>query len=244
MVSYIKGRRVIYASPAILYLEGGNDMKDEYISDVAVGVGEKLYDLRKDKHLTMEDVAKETGLSASTISNYERGSTSPTYDALTKLLVVYETSFFEFLSLDLTEYKKDLEVFKRYGLSETFCWELLLSQKYRHNNDIADCINLIFDCPIYAHQLFEELHHFFNIAYHEQVDQITVELPPDASGRLLLEPVISTLFSIFNAKYPERRAEMFSSAIKGQAKQQKKIQSDMVGLTRKLDRIEKKLNDK
>lgn len=212
---------------------------EKYISGVKLTVGEKLFQLRKDNHLTMAQVAEKAHISATTISNYESGKYYPTYDALYRLLNVYEVSFHEFCGLDLVDYERDLAVFKLYGLSEPFFRELMIRSKYAQHNDAADCINLIFEYPIFALTLFEELARFFNPAYHEQVDRFFVKLPPDGSKRVLLEPVIHTLSNIFDAKYPQTIIARFQN----EAKQQQAIRAQAIESIREYDRIMKKLKD-
>ena len=52
--------------------------------NVPLTMGEQLTDLRKEKKMTLAKVAEKSGLSISTISNYENDKSSPTYDNLVK----------------------------------------------------------------------------------------------------------------------------------------------------------------
>ncbi|WP_251445126.1 helix-turn-helix domain-containing protein [Vermiculatibacterium agrestimuris] len=176
-------------------------------------LGEQLKEFRVKRKMSVAEAAKKSGFSTGTISNYENGKTSPTWNDLQILSFTYDFSLYDFLGIEKADYESDCNVFKRYGLSETFYRELFFAKKYGVHNDILNCINLIFEYPLYAATLFEKLSCFFNISFHEQIDHIPLKLPPDASLRLLLEPVIRTLGDIFNAKYPERQKNAILSLL-------------------------------
>ena len=189
--------------------------------------GEQLKEFRLKRKMSIAQAAEKSGFSAGTISNYESGKTAPTIEDLQMLLFVYGVSLYEYFGIEKADYENDLNVFKRYGLSETFYRELVIENNFKAHNNIAHCINLIFECPLYASVLFEELTCFFSISYHEQVDRIALKLPLDASIRVLLEPVIHTLGSIFNATYPERQKEKILF-LKGQhAARQAEVQAEI-----------------
>jgi len=192
-------------------------------------MGEKLKDFREKKNMSIPQAAKKSGFSTGTISHYENGKTVPTLEDLQVLLLTYDVTLYDFFGIEKADYEDDCNVFKRYGLSETFYRELFFAKTLRTHNDIADCINLIFDCPFFASTLFEELACFFNASYHEQVDRIPipVKLLPDASIRLLLEPVIHTLGNIFNAKYPGRQKGAISSLLGQEAASQVEAQAKL-----------------
>lgn len=50
-----------------------------------MGVAQKLKDLRKEKKLTQEQLAKELGLSKSAIIGYENGKREPNFEAMSKI---------------------------------------------------------------------------------------------------------------------------------------------------------------
>ena len=62
-------------------------------------IGEKLSDLRNDRKMTLNDVAKRSKLSVSTISGYENGKNPPTHESLVKLLAVYGVTIDEFYGI-------------------------------------------------------------------------------------------------------------------------------------------------
>lgn len=68
-----------------------------------VAYGEILAELRKDKGLTQEEVAKLIGVKTTTISSYEIGQNYPTVSNLIKLSELYNVNC-DFL-LDLTRYR-------------------------------------------------------------------------------------------------------------------------------------------
>lgn len=179
-------------------------MKTQYISGVKLTTGEKLKDLRNKKHWTLKEAEEKSGVPTSTISDYENDKTSVNIVTLNALLEAYGISFFEFLELDLTQVSKDMKTFERYGLSENFYMELLLTKQLRQKSNAAYCLNKLFDCPVYAPVLFDDLQRFFDPACHEEVKRLPMRLSEDAADRVLLEPVISMLERIFDCLNPDR----------------------------------------
>ncbi|WP_187430611.1 hypothetical protein ROLI_021520 [Roseobacter fucihabitans] len=57
-----------------------------------VDLGERVRELRKARHWTLEQAANQAGLARSTLSKIENGQMSPTYDALKKLATGLEIS--------------------------------------------------------------------------------------------------------------------------------------------------------
>lgn len=190
-------------------------------------LGEQLKEFRVKRKMSVAEAAKKSGFSTGTISHYENGKTSPTWNDLQILSFTYDFSLYDFFGIEKADYENDCNVFKRYGLSETFYREVFFSKNYGVHKDIVNCINLIFEYPLYAFTLFEELARFFNTSFHDQVDLIPLNLPSDASVRFLLEPVIHTLGYIFNAKYPERQKDAVLSILGKQAESQVEIQASL-----------------
>lgn len=188
-------------------------------------IGEQLQEFRKKRKMSIEQVAKESGFSEGTISNYENGKTVPTLDDLRILLFTYDVTLYDFFGIEKADYENDYNIFKRYGLNVTFYRELVLAKKYRIHNDIVNCLNLIFEYPMYAFTLFEELTRFFNPANHEQIEKLLVELPFNGANRVLLEPVIHTLGNIYNAKYLDRQKNALISLLGQQADAQAEVQA-------------------
>ncbi|MDR0862250.1 MAG: helix-turn-helix domain-containing protein [Oscillospiraceae bacterium] len=54
-----------------------------------IGIGEKIKTLRKDKHLTQQEVAQRIGVSKAMISSYELESRMPNYAILVKLASLF-----------------------------------------------------------------------------------------------------------------------------------------------------------
>ncbi|MGP7815695.1 cupin domain-containing protein [Niallia sp. 01092] len=61
-----------------------------------MNLGEKIKDIRKQKRLTIADVALKTGLSNGYISNVERNLNSPTIENLRKIVQALSTTLVEF----------------------------------------------------------------------------------------------------------------------------------------------------
>lgn len=189
--------------------------------------GENLKEYRIKRKMSVAQAAKKSKFSTGTISNYENGKTVPTLDDLRILLYTYDVSLYEFFGIEKADCENDCNVFKRYGLNETFYRALFFAKNFGFHSEIVSCINLIFEYPLYAFTLFEELSRFFNASIHDQVDLIPLNLPSDASVRFLLEPVIHTLGYIFNAKYPERQKNAVLSMLGKQAESQVEIQASL-----------------
>ena len=56
------------------------------------GVGNTIRDIRKQRGMTLRDLSRATGLSASYISSVERGSAAPSIASLQKISAVFETN--------------------------------------------------------------------------------------------------------------------------------------------------------
>lgn len=60
-------------------------MKGGIMNEVSLKIGERLKEIRKSRHLTLDDVAKLTGVSKPMIGQIERGQSSPTINILWKI---------------------------------------------------------------------------------------------------------------------------------------------------------------
>ena len=72
-------------------------------------IGERLYNLRKEKGLSQEDLANELGVSRQTVSKWETGESSPDFDKIIPLCNYYGITSDELLSgkKDIVEAKKE-----------------------------------------------------------------------------------------------------------------------------------------
>ena len=66
-----------------------------------MSLGEKIYELRKKKGLSQEQLGEEVNVTRQTISNWELGETSPNPEQLKKLSTVLNVSIDELLDNDL-----------------------------------------------------------------------------------------------------------------------------------------------
>lgn len=193
-------------------------------------IGDRLYDLRKDKEMTLQSAAEKSGISYSTISKYENGDTTIKWELLKKLLAAYDTTLPEFLGFELTEYGKDLETFQRYGLSEEFYQELLVNDKfglYKWLYNMADILNILTEYPLVAHSLFEGLSHFFDYELHKEIGQrinrkSPVVFPDETTQRMMLEPVVQELIRLFNFKYSDKLSDAYVGLLKAQSEESQK----------------------
>lgn len=83
-------------------------------NSLAVGLGARLRDLRKEKKLKIIDVARMTGLTSSFLSQVERTLVSPSIETLKKIGNALDTplSYFFEASGDTDEIKQDFNVMK------------------------------------------------------------------------------------------------------------------------------------
>lgn len=205
-------------------------MKKAVLRKDSRSIGDRLYDLRKDKEMTLQSAAEKSGISFSTISNYENGKATPNLKNLKKLLKAYGTTLSEFLGYELTEYGKDLETFQRYELSEGFYQELLIHNKfglYKWSYDMADILNIMTEYPIEAHTLFERLSNFFDYELHKEIGQqinrkAPIVFPDQTTKRMMLEPVIQTLIRLFDFKYSDKLSDAYVGLLKSKSEESQK----------------------
>ena len=63
-----------------------------------MNIGEKLYELRKEKHLSQEEVAEKLDVTRQTISKWETNQSTPDFDKIKPLCELYEISADELLT--------------------------------------------------------------------------------------------------------------------------------------------------
>lgn len=90
----------------------------------------KLYELRKDRKLTQEDVAKTINSAANTYANYEKGNTEPNIETLIKLADFFHVSVDELIEHD---YKNTID---KGLLNELELNIIEVMQKLNHENQI------------------------------------------------------------------------------------------------------------
>lgn len=66
-------------------------------------LSQKLYQLRKERNITLQEVHLQTGIAVSSLSAYEKGKYVPSLDSICKIAKFYQVSL-DFL-LDVFEYK-------------------------------------------------------------------------------------------------------------------------------------------
>lgn len=77
--------------------------------DLTNKVYSRLHDLRKEKGVTIADMSKSIGISASAVSNYERGIRCPDADTLIKFAEYFDCSVDYLLGLDSLKNNKERE---------------------------------------------------------------------------------------------------------------------------------------
>ena len=78
-----------------------------------MNIGEKIYNLRKKKNLSQEDLANILNVSRQTISKWETGESNPDIDKIVPLCNFFEISTDEFLKGRDIVYEKKLDKEKR-----------------------------------------------------------------------------------------------------------------------------------
>ena len=74
-----------------------------------MNIGEKLYELRKEKHLSQEEVAEKLDVTRQTISKWETNQSTPDFDKIKPLCELYDTTADELL----TGEKKQTEIIEQ-----------------------------------------------------------------------------------------------------------------------------------
>lgn len=95
----------------------------------------RLLDLRKVKNKTISEMAKDTGISASAISNYERGIRKPDADTLIALSKYFDCTTDYLLGLSDGKNPKVAAQVDKLGLSETSINALIQWAKKAKNDD-------------------------------------------------------------------------------------------------------------
>ncbi len=71
-----------------------------------MNIGEKLYDLRKEKHLSQEEVAEKLNVTRQTISKWETNASTPDFDKIKPLCELYGVTADELLTGQKREFTK------------------------------------------------------------------------------------------------------------------------------------------
>ena len=85
-----------------------------------MNIGEKIYNLRKKKNLSQEDLASILSVSRQTISKWETGESNPDIDKIVPLCNFFEISTDEFLKGKDIVYERKLNKEKRKNKALTF----------------------------------------------------------------------------------------------------------------------------
>lgn len=129
-------------------------------------IGTFLYDLRIEKNYKQYYVAKKIGVSPNTLLSYEKDRVVPPRKRLLTLLDIYGSSEREYLITCHEFADRDFEVFRQFGLSDNFTaclkYNALDIPKNIKQYDIVNILNILFENPIIAEDLFESLDAFFN----------------------------------------------------------------------------------
>lgn len=74
-----------------------------------MNIGEKLYELRKEKHLSQEEVADKLNVTRQTISKWETNQSTPDFDKIKPLCELYGITADELLTGEKQEKQQDIE---------------------------------------------------------------------------------------------------------------------------------------
>lgn len=85
-------------------------------------IGERLYNLRKEKGLSQEDLANELGVSRQTVSKWETGESSPDFDKIIPLC-----EFYGITSDELLSGKKDIIVAKEENIKSKYASNIAIA---------------------------------------------------------------------------------------------------------------------
>ena len=91
-----------------------------------MNIGEKIYNLRKKKNLSQEDLASILNVSRQTISKWETGESNPDIDKIVPLCNFFEISTDEFLKGRDIVYERKLSKEKKKNKALTFSLCLII----------------------------------------------------------------------------------------------------------------------
>jgi len=81
-----------------------------------MNIGEKLFELRKSKNLTQDDVAEKLNITRQTVSKWETNQSTPDFDKIVPLCELFEISTDELLK---GEKKEENNKIQENNLNET-----------------------------------------------------------------------------------------------------------------------------
>lgn len=171
--------------------------------------GERLQDLRKDKKLKLKDVENETGISQSSLSNYENAET-PEGIGLHNLLELarfYNVSI-PYLLGETEAYKPED---KELGLSNDFMTHVKINKillKYGVvDYDIIEVLNDLFRNPIIVDDIFDAISKYLNSEKRDSIYSAMlktgVNLLPEESGDISISNIRRALTYHYNTFYNE-----------------------------------------
>ena len=206
-------------------------------------IADKLMDLRKESGMTLEQVAKESGISISTLSNYENGNSEPNVYVLEDILAAYECDIGDFLHTKPTGYGQTLKVFQTYGLDKDFLKELKIQKLLSRRNmsyNMVGVLNRIAKYPMECERFYTALENFFDYSMHERLTreirhgtcQSALGPPDQATQRMLLEPAVEALIGIFNLEYADKQVSALKELSQMQTHYSKKFRSQVVNIMR------------
>lgn len=167
----------------------------------------RLYDLRIEKGLKREDIAKVLNCSVSAVGNYEKGNRTPDFDSLIVLAKFFNTSTDYLLgSSDVYTNDKDIQFICEYiGLSENnvILLNSLMSKDYESdlNKHYLNIINYFLNSPKFFDSLYEIKQ------YKEGIKEATDDIRQNKSG-------IVNRFDLASLHYVRSR-DYFRDLIKG-----------------------------
>ena len=100
-----------------------------------MNLGKKLFELRKSKHLSQEQVAEQLHVTRQTVSNWELGETTPDLNQAKELAKLFSVSLDDLVGLDtqniLKEKVSNVEklagiILTIYPVSYIYCYSYLL----------------------------------------------------------------------------------------------------------------------
>ena len=83
-----------------------------------MNLGEKLYELRKEKNLSQEEVADKLNVTRQTVSKWETNQSTPDFDKIVPLCELFEISTEELLTGKKQEEKEEQEIIEEKPLTK------------------------------------------------------------------------------------------------------------------------------
>lgn len=144
-----------------------------------MGIGDRIKQLRKEKGITQEELAKATGISRVTLGFYERNDNPPPVDTLCAIAKYFGVSTDYLLGLTDARKPENASVMDKYGLTEAALNTLVDLYSRQKKNSLTLTVNALLEEKDTLESLAQYLYYstdFFNAGEESQGKAIPYQL--------------------------------------------------------------------